>query len=347
MDLGSDAMLFLRQRKDTGPAIAEFWHWWPQGRPCVEAAISDGDWSPALVAEISNRVKAIHKGLEWEFSQGIRSSHLLVVSAAGDARLRSTAERWRRAAPQADRRWEFHSTRQADPGALSAALTVAGFEVKLPELAYAFVVDHRRHEVDIVAYHPVFDRMPIRERLRVVFLALDWLLGEVDAELWIGTVETTTDPSGDLRGGEALAAAVARVAGEVDDQTWELREGRDGRRGYIASVRHPLKPVRWPHLDSQLRIEVGFPGVGDSGMPDDVALADLRGLEQRLTTVLAGSAVLVAHETRAGRRIFHFYAEADQRLDATVTAVIGGWRRGRTQVRQRPDPGWEGIRHLG
>ncbi|MEV7230395.1 DUF695 domain-containing protein [Polymorphospora sp. NPDC051019] len=340
-------MLLSHRRKDAGPAIAEFWRWWPQGRPCVEAAIADGDWSPALVAEIAGRVKAIHKGLEWEFSRGNRSSHLLVVSAAGDARLRSIAERWRRAAPPPDRHWEFQSTRQPDPDALSAALTVAGFEVKLPDLAYGFAVDSGRHEVDIVVYHPMFGQMPVLERLRVVFLALDWLLGEVAAELWIGTVETAVEPTPDMRGGEALVAAVADVAAQVDDQTWELRELRDGRRTYIASLRHPLKPVRWPHLDTHLRVEVGFPGVGDSGMPDDTTLADLRALEARLMAALGADAVLVAHETRAGRRIFHCYAEADRPTEATAAAVIGGWARGRTRVRCRPDPGWEGIRHLG
>ena len=173
--------------------------------------LADGTWSDDLIAEVSGRVKSIDRELEWEFARGTRGGHAFVVSAAGEPRLRAVAERWRRAAPAADERWEYHSTRQPDPSSLAAALTVSGHEIKLTELGFACRIDADRYEVDVLVHHPD-PSLSQTEPNTVAFLALDWLLGEVAVELWVGVVEVTETLPPQAEPGEALIAVVAQLA---------------------------------------------------------------------------------------------------------------------------------------
>ncbi|WP_326562684.1 DUF695 domain-containing protein [Micromonospora sp. NBC_01796] len=338
-------MLFSRQHRNVGPVIAEFWRWWPGVRPRVEAAIADGTWSDDLIAEVSGRVKAIDRELEWEFAQGTRSGHALVVSAAGAPRLRAVAERWRRAAPAADDRWEYHSTRQPDPTSLSAALTVSGHEIKLTELRFACRIDPDRYEVDVLVHHPDFGRLGEPDRMRVAFLALDWLLGEVAVELWVGGVEVSTTLPPRTESGEALTAVVAQLARRLRETSWVLLERAPvGGSPQTAAVRHPLKPVRWPHLDTHLGVVVPY-RAAETGLPTETALVALERLEEQIAAAASG-AVLVAHESCAGRRTFHLYAEAGASPLGPVRDAVRGWDQGRVRLRTRYDPGWQAVRPL-
>jgi hypothetical protein len=340
-------MLLTRPHRHTDPAIVEFWRWWPGARPRVEAAIAGGTWSDELIAEISARVKAIDKKLEWEFSRGSRIGHALVVSAAGAARLRAVAERWRRAAPAADGSWEYHSTRQPDPAALSAALNVSGHEIKLPELRFGCRIDADRYEVDVVVYHPDFVALAEPDRLLVAFLALDWLLGEVAVELWVGVVEVSTTPPTRAESGEALAAVVARLAGRLRETSWLMLERTPaGGRPHLAALRHPVKSARWPQFDTHIEVVVPYQAIGETGLPTEPALAALRQLEERINGVVAGGALLVAHETTAGQRTFHLYAEADVPVVGPVRDLVLGWDQGRVRLRARYDPDWRAVRAL-
>src|SRR4051794_17252185 len=116
--------LFRRRRPSSPPdpatAVAEFWTTWPSVRPRVEDAILTGSFD-GIVDEVSARVSAIDPGLQWELAAGRVADHALVVSAGGKRSLRAMAERWMRAGPGADDMWEFHSSRQPDPTALSTS----------------------------------------------------------------------------------------------------------------------------------------------------------------------------------------------------------------------------------
>ncbi|WP_329104209.1 DUF695 domain-containing protein [Micromonospora sp. NBC_01699] len=339
-------MLFSRQHRNVGPAIVEFWRWWPGARSRVEAAIADGTWSDDLIAEVSGRVKAIDRELEWEFAQGARAGNALVVSAAGAPRLRAVAERWRRAAPAADERWEYHSTRQPDPNSLSAALTVSGQEIKLPELRFACRIDPDRYEVDVLVHHPAFAQLGEPDRMRVAFLALDWLLGEVAVELWVGVVEVSATLPPRTESGEALTEVIAQLARRLRETSWLLLERAPvAGKAQVAAVRHPLKPIRWPHLDTHLAVAVPYRAVPETGLPTEAALAALERLEERITAA-AGSAVLVAHESSAGRRTFHLYAEAGVSPLGPLREAVQGWDQGRVRLRSRYDPNWQAVRPL-
>src|SRR5215470_14495074 len=135
-------MVFRRKTPHAGsvPAIADFWAWWATARGRVQDTIESGR-AETLADELHTHVAAIHPSLQWEFAQGGRSRHALVVSAGGDARVRAAAARWLAEAPAPDEIWEYHRSRQADPEALAATLEVDGHRLDLSELRFAFTVD--------------------------------------------------------------------------------------------------------------------------------------------------------------------------------------------------------------
>jgi hypothetical protein len=60
----------FRRRKPTGSdRLAQFWAWWMSRADAVAAAIPDNT-TPALAAEISDRVHAMHPDLQWELGPG-------------------------------------------------------------------------------------------------------------------------------------------------------------------------------------------------------------------------------------------------------------------------------------
>jgi hypothetical protein len=337
-------VLFSRRRAEPRKAIEDFWAWWPTARPRVEAAVSGGEWPEALVADISARVSAIHPGLDWEFGQGRTARHVLVVSAAGDHSLRATAERWRRAGPPADEAFEYATTRQPDPGVYTAKLSLDGNTLDLSDLRFGVDVDEQRLELHIAVWHPAFERLPDKLRVKVTYLSLDWVVGEQGVETWIGAIFPVTDPPEGALSAAGLAAAVAEFAEHHQEPTWAVLSGEGPRGKRLATVRLPLKPARWPHLDTHIVLTVPYRDTDGSGMPGEASLAALRALEDRIASLLDG-AELVAHETTAGARILHLYADGPVPADA-LKPLVASWPEGRTRMTVTLDPRWDGVRHL-
>ncbi|WP_166379816.1 DUF695 domain-containing protein [Catellatospora methionotrophica] len=339
-------MIFSRKRRPDGSAaIVAFWSAWPQLRARSEAAIAARDFPEDLVADLSNRVNDIHPELEWEFSRGRVAEHAFIVSAAGDMALRALAYRWRQAAPRADETWEFHDVRQAEPEMFEATFEADGHRVALAELRYAFTLDEPRSEYDVVVFHPAFAAMTDEQRARVAFLSLAWLLGEDAVEIWIGGVDITAAPSDGARTPQELATAVAELADQYREETWVLMgNGPDAEVPHLASAQRPLKPARWPALDTHVAVTLAFRG-RDNGMPDADSLTALRDFEDRLRELLA-DAELIAHETSEGMRTFHVYADSARFSADPVEKLTKGWSRGRVKVKVSTDHDWAGVRHL-
>ncbi|MEU8004387.1 DUF695 domain-containing protein [Catellatospora sp. NPDC049111] len=339
-------MIFSRKRRpDQSAAIAAFWAAWPQLRTRSEAAIAARGFPDDLVADLSALVHAIHPDLEWEFSKGRVAEHAFIVSAAGATSLRAIAYRWRQGAPAADATWEFHDARQAEPEMFEAALQIEGHRVELAELRYAFTLDEPRSEYDLVVFHPVFATMTQNERLRLAFLPLAWLLGEDAVEIWIGSVDAAAECPAGAQPPRQLAAAVAELAAQYREETWVLMgNSPDAEVPRIATVQRPLKPARWPVLDTHVAITLAFRG-RDNGMPEPDALTALRDFEDRLRDVLV-DAEHIAHETSEGMRTFHVYADSARFSADAVEKLAKAWSGGRAKVKVSADHGWERVRHL-
>lgn len=334
-------MIFKRRRKtDPAAAIDAFWTWWATARPRAERLIS-GDADDRLVEELGAAVSAIHPELQWEFTAGTSSAHLLVVSAAGDPELRSLAERWRRAGPAPDGTFGYASARQGSLNALEGQLSIAGHELDLADLRFTAEDDEDLDCVHVGVWHPLFGSMPEDARGQVAFLSLDWLLGEDVVEVWVGRIEALTLPGASLTG----AGLTQRVTALIPDEPrWRTMSGELDGKPIVALAQTHLSPARWPGYDLHIRLDVPYRSRDENGFPDEETLSALYALEDHITTHADG-AVVVAHETSGGVRSTHLYADRPAASHALEPLIVG-WQDGRVRMTVTPDPRWEQVAHL-
>src|SRR5215470_11728883 len=336
-------MIFRRHTPTrTSPTIADFWSWWSTARDPIQQTIEAGG-AATLADELNVRVNAIHPDLHWEFAKGARSRHALIVSPGGNARLRTVAARWLAEAPAPDEVWEYHRSRQADPGALSATFSSGGHRLDLDELLFASTVDRDRRCVHVVVYHPGFADVPEGLRAQVTFLALDWLLGEDAVETWVGAVEWSTTPVRDAQPPAVLAAVVAELAAPTENSRWTLARMRD-RSGapVIATLQLPLRSARWPQYDTHVAVVLPY-RTDNVGLPIDESLHALRDFEDRLSTRLDVNGQLVAHTSSRGQRTLHYYVDGAGDGVRTIRDSLSGWREGRATAKHTYDPEFAGV----
>lgn len=334
--------------RDPGAAIGEFWRWWnAEGAERTVRSIEDRSlesWAGVL----GGHVDAVDPGLAWELAPGTRSSHVLVVTAGGSAELRPVARRWRRAAPPADEDWEYSDVRL--PAAdLGWALGFGSLEVRAADVRVR--VTRQGSFLDLVVHHPAMAAMSDDMRTRVSFVVLDTALGEATVETWIGAIEASAAPLAsavdlsELR--RTVAAHEAEHRDENGEPSWAILSARDARGApVIAAAQVPLRPMTAPHLDTHVRISLAFSDVLESGLPGERSLAALRALEDHLAERLGGSGRVLAHETAAGARTLHVYADSTTPGVDQVRASLAAWTESRPRVDVAFDPGWERVRHL-
>jgi hypothetical protein len=333
--------VFGRRKKiDTGAAIGDFWSWWAGSRDLIAAALDAG--TVAQVAdEITERVEGIHRGLEWELGAGRTASHALVVTMGGDHELRPTVARWLSAAPPADETFEYHGSRQPDDAILAARIEIAGTELDLSRLRFAYALNEDAHEVDAAVYHPAFAQLPAEAATQVTFMALDWVLGEERVELWIGAVDTLTRSSAEARSIADLRATVSDLEAKHAEPAYVLFGGADHAGAQLtATAQVPLKPARWPRFDTHVAVTLSRGGLAVDGFLDQVIA-----IEDAVTAALAGDGAVVAHETSANARVLHVYTDGS-------TAAIGRAREAaaagplRAALTPTYDPGFDRVAHL-
>ncbi|WP_117210092.1 DUF695 domain-containing protein [Allorhizocola rhizosphaerae] len=324
-------------------SIAEFWRWWSRTRNEAAAAIQSGG-AAGLADAFSERVHAIHPGLEWELMPGRAAAHALVVTAAGKPELRAVAHRWLAQAPQPDAVWEYHCVRIADPAVFTSTLQVGVVKLELAKLGYAIAVDRQRSQIDVSCYHPAFAELPEEAQAQVTFLSLDWLLGEDNVEIWLGEICWTPSEPPNLRRPNDLKHAVHAIA---EDDRWALMtaEDRDGLP-LIATVSMPLRPARWPRFDLHVAVVLGYQRFNDGLLPVDESLQALRRFEDYLAGVVGGNGALVAHETHNGQRALHFYVDAQSDARSRIEAAARAWTESRAIVDAALDPAFERLSHL-
>ncbi|WP_336205959.1 DUF695 domain-containing protein [Nonomuraea sp. LPB2021202275-12-8] len=343
--------LFGRKDDEEEPAVADeaiaaFWVWWGDTRPRLDAMVADGD-AERLQDLLAPAVSAIHQGLVWEVAPGRNAAHALVVTAAGDAELRSLAHRWARGAPPADMLWEFHPSRQANPQAAEITLDVGGFAFGLDKLVLGLRVPRGAPRVDVSAYHPIFGELDEETRLDATLLALDWLLGEDDVARWVGEISPATFQPIDAVPAVHLPAVVADVAADFGEEQWVLLEGQTaGGAALIATARHPLRPVDYPLFDQHIAITLPYAHRDDSGLPAGDSLAALRDFEERLAARLLkphADAVMTVQLSAEGHRVVHVYADPSGDGAIAAQEQIASWKEGKPRVDVAADPAWSAV----
>ncbi|MFL6054063.1 MAG: DUF695 domain-containing protein [Actinoallomurus sp.] len=326
-------MGIFRRSPGTPPsnaAIARFWEWWPEVRDRLE----DGP-SEDVAEQITAHVEAIHPDLEWEIGPGPG----LTVSGGGVGELRGVAERWFRAAP--DDGWEYRPARAADPAMLEGKLQLEDHEFDLSYVKMGLRADARRARVDVTAYHPDFLFVPEETQLALVYRVLDWALGEDDAARWIGNVAVVTDEPMDALPPSMLSAVVQQVAAPFAEPAWLTGEGRTplGHAARVA-VRFPLHRQDHPLCDLYVAVALPYAHANPDRLPVEPSASALRDFEKSVEA-LGERAVLAAHESGDGRRVFHLYVDPESGAVAELDQMAAAWSEGRAKVSSEPDPGWE------
>ncbi|KAB8193703.1 DUF695 domain-containing protein [Nonomuraea phyllanthi] len=340
--------LFGRKGADeeAGDGIPAFWAWWQEARPGLDSLVAAGD-DEGLRERLAPVVAAIHPDLVCEVAPGRSAAHALVVTAAGDAELRSLAHRWVRAAPPSDLLWEFHPSRQANPRALELTLDLGGHEFALDKLVLGLRVPRGRPRVDVSAYHPIFGELDEDTRMEATLLALDWLLGEDDVARWVGEITPATFQPIDSVAAVHLPAVVADLASGYTDEEWVLLEGQTASgAALVATARLPLRPVDHPLFDQHIAITLPYAHRDENGLPADDSLAALRDFEERLAARLLkprDDAVLAAHLSAEGHRIIHLYADPAGDAASQAKELAGSWKEGRSRVDVSSDPAWAAV----
>lgn len=337
-------MAFFRKKQpasDVHP-ITGFWQWWQ-----TEGHGIDPRRASAMTDRLSGHLERIHPDLSWHFGKGAAAEHCLTVSAGGIAELRPTAERWLRAAPAPDATWEFRSSQAADPGALDQTLQIGGAELDLALTRFRVEVDDAQQRVHVGVYHPAYLAAALPEDLRgqIMFLVLDWLLGEDDVERWLGHVETLTAPPGNGVTGAELREQVAELARRRDPQAWAAAEftGANGAPG-LAIFRSGVRWIDHPTFDRHQLVTVPYAAQANGLPRDDATLQHLRGLEEELDALLGRRGILIGHESQQGTRQIHAYTDGQ---DQNVDAALAAWAGSRSlSVQAHPDPSWRTVRHL-
>ncbi|MER6173127.1 DUF695 domain-containing protein [Streptosporangium sp. NPDC001681] len=331
---------------DPADGIGEFWAWWAEARPELDAMVAAGE-AERLAEWIGPAVLVVHPSLVWEIAPGRSADQALVVTSAGDPELRPIAHRWAAAAPPADGLWEFHPSRRANPHAMDLTLDVGGYEFALDKLVLGLRAPHGNPRVDVVAYHPIFTILDDETRTEAALLALDWLLGEDDVARWVGDISAAAFEPIDAVPAVHLPSVVSDLASGYRDEQWALLEGETatGAR-LIATARYPLRPVDHPLFDQHIAITLPYAHRDAEGLPTGPSLEALRDFEERLAgriSRLNGQALLAAHMSAEGQRVLHVYADPVSETAIHAKELIVSWEEGRPRVDVVGDPGWIAI----
>ncbi len=339
-------MAFFRRSKGAPTAapaqhpVISFWQWW-----AAEGHQIDPTKPSKATDALSERLGVIHPDLTWQFGAGEGSRHCLTVSSGGVAQVRPLAERWLRAAPRPDETWEFRSSQQRDPNALTNVLEIAGHRLDLSDTRFHVESDADDLRIHVGVHHPAYASLAEEVRGQVTFLLLDWLLGEDDVERWVGHVESLTEAPAGLVIGREVVAAVSDIAAQREPDEWTMGqwEDRDGAPG-LAMFRRGVRWIDHPMLDRHQVLSAGY-AAQDNGLPADSTVLDqLRHVESELESVLGSRGLIVAIESHRGVRTCHAYTDGDdQNVDAALAEAAPRW--GAT-LAARPDPAWTEVRQF-
>jgi len=339
----------FRRKPSESDRIAAFWSWWSQeGSAYCADALAAHDAQRAVPA-LGQQIDRLHNGLAWELAAGTVSQHALVVSAEGAPELRALTRRWLLAAPPASETWSYSDVRPPLPDLDGASIGLRdGEQLALAEVAVAARRVGTR--LDLTVHHSSFAGMPEEARLRISLLVLDAAIGETAVELWVGRITPSELAPRDGFGLVALRAFVERMQSEYVDPdgvpSWLLLRGEGPRGPVVAAVTVPLHPATSPLLTHHVGLLVPYAELTDEGLPAGASLDGLLALEGRVAELLGGDGRVVAHESAAGVRLLHAYADGATDAPDRLRRARLAWGEGSVEVEVTPDPAWDRVRHL-
>jgi hypothetical protein len=204
--------------------------------------------------------------------------------------------------------------------------------------------------LDVTVHHPAFAGLSPQARQRIALLALDAAIGETAVELWIGEITPSELAPRDGFGLVPLRSFVERMQSEYVDSdgvpAWLLLRGEGARGPVLAAVTVPLHPAAFPLLTHHVSVLAPYSEQNEDGLPAGASLDALRSLEDQLADLLGRDGRVVAHESAAGVRLIHAYADGATEAPERLRRARLPWPDGSVEVQVTPDPAWDGVRHL-
>jgi hypothetical protein len=323
------------------PGIEAFWTWWPGAAARISAAIEQGKFEEALIAEVTAKVQAVHPKLTWELGSGGTARYAFCLSSNGDPELRRLTERWLGAAPAADASWEFHPARRGAPALSEARLQIGEHTVPLGEMRFMVALDPNHELMVVASFHPGFAAMPEEMRETTTFIILDRILGEDTVQRWLGGISTSVEPLEKGAPFGVLNEAVGLLSRDATGERFTTLRGQasDGRP-MVATINLALKWIDHLACDTHVAVDVALLEAGSDGMPSDDEAEALSDIEDELEEMITGDAVYLGRETVHGRRALHWFVAADHPIRPSLEAWAARNANRDVHLTWSPDPRW-------
>ncbi|MEM7473809.1 MAG: hypothetical protein AAF483_02380 [Planctomycetota bacterium] len=177
--------------------VAKFWEWFPTVAQRFFDTIEAGDCGE-LAEETGEVMAELLPHMAWVFGPGEDGGHSFTVSGEGLIAKQLLADYWQKQAVELPG-WTFYAARQGSPLEELRGMAIAIGEQESVDsdsfMIQTNVVDE--HEaIDIVAWHPLLEKIPEEHHPQILFLLLDEALGEFGTQTWIGNIEIEPIPEG-------------------------------------------------------------------------------------------------------------------------------------------------------
>ena len=184
--------LFKRRIAPESPTfkarVESFWDWYAKVGARFYQTIDQhrcGDLSD----EVSRKVDELLPGFAWVFGPGENGGHSFTLSGEGNLHKQLLAQYWASRAPTLVG-WTFYPARQ--PGKIDGIrMEIEGQSFDPLEFWLTPTINQDTEQVDITAWHPVYQRLSEQNRLGPLFLFLDEALGEFGTCQWIGEISVS------------------------------------------------------------------------------------------------------------------------------------------------------------
>lgn len=192
--------------------VQNFWCWFAEVAPRFYETI-EAKKCPSLGSEVSNKVDEILPGFAWVFGPGADGrGHSFTLSGEGDIHRQLLTMFWHSQSPKISG-WTFYHARQ--PGSVEGIRMEIGDRIFNPiEFWLTASKNIETEKIDLTAWHPLFEKIPEKERWNVLFLFLDEMLGEFGTEQWIGEIKLGNQRLADAMPIQELPAHIKRVEAE-------------------------------------------------------------------------------------------------------------------------------------
>ncbi len=178
-----------RSKQTFKQRVSDFWVKYSEVADRYYQTIEEGNCA-SLAPEFGKFADKTLPGVSWVFGPGENGGHSLTLTGEGQILKQLMADYCCRRAPELAG-WTFYASRQPSlyEDFKGFAIGIGDANIDVESFKLRTHVDDETEKVDIVAWHPAFERLPEEHRYTPLFILLDEALGEFGTQTWIGTID--------------------------------------------------------------------------------------------------------------------------------------------------------------